>query len=89
MKKLLGIMLVGVVCVAALPAFGQAVRQDAIWARVSPTPITLDGVLDEPGWAAAETKVAPHTEPPHLFQTHRTTLQQKIVFITRAQYTSK
>ena len=57
MKKLLQIMLVGAVCAAALPALGQAERQDAIWARVSPTPITLDGVLDEPGWAVAESKV--------------------------------
>jgi hypothetical protein len=40
-----------------LPAYGQAPRQDAIWARVAQNPITLDGVLDEADWAAAETKV--------------------------------
>ena len=43
------------------PAFGIDLpglpRQDAIWARVSPGPITLDGVLDEPGWAKAESTI--------------------------------
>lgn len=29
-------------------------RTDAIWARTAPGPITIDGVLNEPSWAAAE-----------------------------------
>ena len=35
----------------------QPPRQDVIWARVATGPITLDGVLDEPEWAQAETMV--------------------------------
>jgi hypothetical protein len=38
----------------SIPAMAQAPRQDAIWARRSLTPITLDGKLNEPGWAKAE-----------------------------------
>jgi hypothetical protein len=41
---------------AGLPASGQAPREDVIWARVASGPITLDGVLDEPSWANAESK---------------------------------
>lgn len=41
----------------ALPAFGQAPREDVIWARRALNPITLDGVLNEPAWAQAESKV--------------------------------
>ena len=41
--------------VATVPAYGQAPRLDAIWARTTDgAPITLDGVLDEPGWGLAE-----------------------------------
>src|SRR5216684_8088375 len=29
-------------------------RTDAIWARTTTSPITIDGMLDEPAWAAAE-----------------------------------
>lgn len=44
--------------IASLPAVADPIRQDAIWARsTNGAPITLDGVLDEPAWAAAETKV--------------------------------
>jgi len=32
-------------------------RQDVIWARVASGPITLDGVLDEPSWAKAESTI--------------------------------
>ncbi len=46
-----------VILLSALPAAAQAPREDVIWARTSPDPITLDGVLDEPAWATAETKV--------------------------------
>jgi hypothetical protein len=41
----------------ALSASGQTTRVDAIWARNSLGPITLDGVLDEPAWAEAESKL--------------------------------
>jgi hypothetical protein len=39
------------------PAMAQIPRQDAIWARTAFDPITLDGVLNEPEWAQAETHV--------------------------------
>jgi hypothetical protein len=40
----------------AVPALAQAPipRQDAIWARRSASPITLNGILNEPAWAKAE-----------------------------------
>src|SRR2546426_125013 len=42
----------------ALAATAEAQRLDVIWARQAPgTVITLDGVLDEPAWAGAETKL--------------------------------
>lgn len=41
----------------ATPAAAQDAREDAIWARTSLAPITLDGVLDEPGWAVADSHV--------------------------------
>lgn len=41
---------------AALPAAAQAPRDDVIWARIASEPIVLDGVLDEPSWAKAESK---------------------------------
>ena len=47
-------LVAGAVLGAALPAFAQAPRQDVIWARVSPTAITLDGNLNEAAWAAAQ-----------------------------------
>jgi hypothetical protein len=56
MKRMIGIVILGALAFA-LPAAAQAPRQDVIWARTSSAPITLDGVLDEPAWAAAETKV--------------------------------
>jgi len=46
----------------ASPALAQAPREDVIWARVSPEPIVLDGVLDEAAWAAAETKLITYGE---------------------------
>lgn len=39
------------------PASAQAPREDAIWARTYDSPITLDGVLDEGGWARAESVI--------------------------------
>lgn len=41
------------VCIASV-ALGQNARQDYVWARTSAAPITVDGVLNEPGWAMAE-----------------------------------
>src|SRR5262245_58865237 len=43
---------------AALPSFAQAPRQDYIWARsTAGQPIVLDGVLNEPAWAQADSVV--------------------------------
>jgi hypothetical protein len=51
-------MLTGALLVSALPAFAQPPRENVIWARsTNGAPITLDGVLNEPAWAAAESKV--------------------------------
>ena len=41
----------------AVTAAAQEPREDAIWARTSLAPITLDGVLDEPGWALADSHI--------------------------------
>src|SRR5262249_47331464 len=42
----------------ALPALAQAPRKDYIWARsTAGAPITLDGVLNEPAWAKADSVV--------------------------------
>jgi hypothetical protein len=46
----------GLLLVLAAPASAQ--RADAIWARsTNGAPITLDGILDEPSWAQAESLV--------------------------------
>jgi hypothetical protein len=48
-------MMVACILLVSLTAFGQMItRTDVKWARRSLTPITLDGVLNEPGWAVAE-----------------------------------
>ena len=45
-------------CMLAATAGAQPPRQDAIWARsTAGAPIVLDGKLNEPEWALAETKV--------------------------------
>ena len=49
-------LLLCVALVCALPADAQGPRADAIWARKTTDNITLDGVLNEPAWAAAESK---------------------------------
>lgn len=54
---LVAALLIIAVLGAALPASGQTTRFDAIWARNSIEPITLDGVLDEPAWDQAESKL--------------------------------
>jgi hypothetical protein len=50
----IGWLLLGALLVFAAPAFAQANRLNAIWARQTTAPITLDGVLGEPAWAQAE-----------------------------------
>jgi hypothetical protein len=51
-------LFVGAALGFALPSSAQAPREDVIWARsTGGAPITLDGVLDESAWAAAESKV--------------------------------
>jgi hypothetical protein len=54
--RALSIVALILTCAAALPITSEAqtVREDMIWARTSPAPITLDGVLDEAAWSAAE-----------------------------------
>jgi hypothetical protein len=47
-------MLLVAFAVSAPPSSAQAPREDVMWARTTTETITLDGVLDEPGWAAAE-----------------------------------
>lgn len=55
-RTILTLALLG--CLAAAgAAFGQADREDAIWARRALAPITLDGVLNEADWAQAETHI--------------------------------
>jgi len=54
--------MLAILCAAALivatSAGAQPPRQDAIWARsTAGAPIVLDGKLDEPAWALAESKV--------------------------------
>jgi hypothetical protein len=61
MKRMLWIVVFGAVAYV-LPAAAQAPREDVIWARVAATPIVLDGVLNEPAWAAAESKVVTYGE---------------------------
>ncbi len=46
----------GTMLVFAASAFAQADREDVMWARVAPS-ITLDGFLNEPAWAQAESVV--------------------------------
>ena len=61
MQSTRNMILRGALLVLALPALGaNTPREDAIWARVSAGPITLDGVLSEADWAKAETKTIVH-----------------------------
>jgi hypothetical protein len=58
MKALVVTLLAAAAVLAAAPSFADPVRQDVIWARsTNGAPITLDGVLDEPAWAQAESRV--------------------------------
>ena len=46
-----------VLSLAATTTQAQAPREDVIWARTSTETITLDGVLDEASWAAADSVI--------------------------------
>jgi hypothetical protein len=50
-------VVIGMTLVVALPAAAQTPRKDVIWARVASGPITLNGVLNEPSWAQAESTI--------------------------------
>jgi Secretion system C-terminal sorting domain len=51
-------LIVSAMLVSAITSFAQAPRKDVIWARTTNgAAITLDGVLDEPAWALAESIV--------------------------------
>jgi hypothetical protein len=55
MKPRFFMMLVALAVIAVQFAGSQMVkREDALWARVSAAPITLDGKLTEPAWAVAD-----------------------------------
>ncbi len=60
-RGLLMSVLAALALAAAAPAFSVDLpympRQDATWARVAPAAPTLDGVLNEPSWALAESTV--------------------------------
>ena len=56
--RVTAVLLLGAALACAFPAFAQSKRLDAIWARsTNGATITLDGVLNEPAWAAAESIV--------------------------------
>jgi hypothetical protein len=55
-KRLTMLMLVAAACLSAAAVQAQAVREDVIWARTTSATITLDGVLNEAAWSAAESK---------------------------------
>jgi len=58
MRAIWCIALAGAAMLTAAPSMAQPPRQDVIWARTTDgAALTLDGVLDEPAWANAETKV--------------------------------
>jgi len=51
-------LIVGALASSVLTAFAYPPRPDVIWARgTNGAPITLDGKLDEPAWAAADSHV--------------------------------
>lgn len=55
MKSRLFVMLLCVLVVASLTTYGQMIkRTDAVWARTTSVPITLDGKLTEAAWATAD-----------------------------------
>lgn len=55
MKKNLAVFVLCLIVVSSFTAYGQMIkRTDAIWARTTSNPITLDGKLLEADWAKAE-----------------------------------
>lgn len=53
-----------VLLVGALPAAAQTARTDVLWARTTAgAAITLNGILNEPAWANAETIVLKYARP--------------------------
>ncbi len=55
MKPQLFITLVALLAAVVLTSNAQMIpRTDVIWARTTTSPITVDGVLNEPAWAVAE-----------------------------------
>jgi hypothetical protein len=51
------VLLIAAVLGSQVAAFADTQREDAIWARRSLTPITLDGVLNELAWSKAESVI--------------------------------
>ncbi|HEY6866878.1 MAG TPA: hypothetical protein VI792_06455, partial [Candidatus Eisenbacteria bacterium] len=57
-RTTLALLLVGAALATAIPASAQPKRPDAIWARsTNGQHITLDGVMNEPAWALAESVI--------------------------------
>ena len=67
----------------ALPADAQAPREDVIWARVSPDPIVLDGILDEAAWSQAELRfrLAKNGDRVRLYRMHVEDGQPRLTLI--------
>ncbi len=59
MKKagLVTALVLGASLVATLPAMAQFQRYDYVWARMTSLPFTMDGHLDEPQWAQADSMI--------------------------------
>ena len=60
---LIAVLVLAVLAGLASPCFAQAPRKDFIWARsTAGAPITMDGILNEPVWAQAESVVVRYGE---------------------------
>ncbi len=54
MKNLV-LFMIGCIVLAGTMAYGQGpARTDVVWARTTTETMTVDGVMNEPGWASAE-----------------------------------
>ena len=54
-RALFAVLALGATLFAVAPSFAQGPRLDAVWARsTNGAAITLDGNLNEPGWAVAD-----------------------------------
>ena len=60
---LCAILTVTAVVALSTAALAYPKRADVIWARKATGPITLDGNLNEPAWALAETKTLQYRIP--------------------------